>query len=739
MRIVILFLVLHFSLIIYAQDFNNYTPILSDGSIPDDFLGRTSDKVESDRNKIGKDEKSSTRRLKNEYLLVSNYNIDQILSSGLVSFNDPLAEYVGKVADKILEKDPELRSELRFYTLRSTEVNAYATNKGIILVSTGLLAELKNEAQLAFILSHEIIHYRNKHNIEGYVEQSQIIRGKGDYRGTSRDDRISSVISYSHEQEKEADEQGFRDYYEKSGYSLEDATGVCDVLLYSYLPIEELAFNKDFFETENLKFPDEYVLKEIDPITAIEDYDDSKSSHPNIKKRREYIHRKVELSEVKQGRHFMVSEEEFYRVRKIARFELCSIYLTWRRYGEAIYNSFVLLRDDPNSKYLRSIIGTSLYALAKYTNLRSQNKVLTKYTKVEGNSQPLYYFLGELQKRELNILALHYLWRLKTDFPEDVYIEAITKDAFRELVFEHNASPDEFRVSSIEEFTELTDEEVTKLDKYEKIKYMKKLERIKKGSNTVDGAFAEFIEKKDFLAAFYELAEEWDSANTVKDHKTELKIKKQADKQIKREKNHGKRLGIDKIVIVNPYYENTDERRKNSVRYVASEENEIRYIDRLHSIAGKTGLEIEVLDSRNFSSNDVTKFNDYSQINNWLYEEVMHEQGIINSSRKAADRLAKKYGTKYFAWTFVHRARDTKESDIAYFFLYSITLYGLPVGLYYLIKPANHFYYTLYLVDIEKGEPVLEISHYLNESDNRDILNSYIYDAFYQIKTKKRK
>lgn len=43
----------------------------------------------------------------------------------------------------------------------------------------GLLAQLENEAQLAFILCHEIVHVEQNHNLEIFLEAKNIQRNIG--------------------------------------------------------------------------------------------------------------------------------------------------------------------------------------------------------------------------------------------------------------------------------------------------------------------------------------------------------------------------------------------------------------------------------------------------------------------------------------------------------------------------------------------------------------------------------
>jgi len=84
-----------------------------------------------------------------------------LLLSGDKLFNDPLTIYVNKVADELLKNEPELRKKIKIYVTKSSDVNAHAFDKGFIFINVGLLAQLENEAQLAFILSHEINQIKN--------------------------------------------------------------------------------------------------------------------------------------------------------------------------------------------------------------------------------------------------------------------------------------------------------------------------------------------------------------------------------------------------------------------------------------------------------------------------------------------------------------------------------------------------------------------------------------------------
>ncbi len=53
--------------------------------------------------------------------------------------------------------------EFRFFVVEEPSINASALPDGTVLVNTGLLAAVENEAQLAFVLSHEVAHVLQAH------------------------------------------------------------------------------------------------------------------------------------------------------------------------------------------------------------------------------------------------------------------------------------------------------------------------------------------------------------------------------------------------------------------------------------------------------------------------------------------------------------------------------------------------------------------------------------------------
>ncbi len=85
--------------------------------------------------------------------------------------NLELQTYITKVGYKVipryqkdLAKDDPAKITFRFMVIEDESFNAYALPDGSIFVHTGLLKQIKNEAQLAGILGHEIAHVTHEHS-----------------------------------------------------------------------------------------------------------------------------------------------------------------------------------------------------------------------------------------------------------------------------------------------------------------------------------------------------------------------------------------------------------------------------------------------------------------------------------------------------------------------------------------------------------------------------------------------
>ncbi|MGD1845169.1 MAG: M48 family metallopeptidase [Salibacteraceae bacterium] len=733
--------------VLLAQDFDNYQPLQSTGEIPKAFRTLSGDKYQKDRGQIDQNQSRVLRKTKEDFYLKSNFLVDEILLSGKVLFNDPVTTYVNKVADEILKDDPELREDLQIYVVKSPIVNAFTTNNGIVLVNLGLLAQLENEAQLAFVLSHEFVHYKNNHVINSYVENTKIERGQGGYQRTTFDDKLLAKSKYSKELEFEADREGLDAYLETS-YDLEAVNGVFDVLQYSYLPYDDVEFKKDFLSTPYFDFPEDYYLEEITPISGEEDYDDSKSTHPNTRKRRKAVNRELNETSNEEREVFLVSEIEFLSVQQLARFEMVRLYLLDRDYANSLYTAYLLLQNNPNNSYLRKAVVKSLYGMAKYKNAGLLSDVLAKHTRIEGESQQLNFLMQQLSGQEMTLLAMIHAWNLYLEFPEDAYLKAASEDLMNELVFEYDVQPKDFskKPKMAEEKKEsaidsLASKDPSELTKYEKIKLKKQKTNLEEEKNFMHYSLAGLFQNKKFANAFDETVEDFKEKNDRENVSTQVAAQEFLDAYNEERLNRrkGLALGIKNIVIVDPVYKKVDQRKRDAVKYLKSEEGQQAYVSTIERNADLAKLDVSLLDTKAFRADDVELFNDFAALNDWVGERFDHEDlDFVVSDHNRMMELTEKYGTDYFAWTGVVAMRERKAYAALYVCLGAMTIYGLPFALAYAAVPEYDTFFYFMLFDVPNGEAVMVERIYIDGKDRLDMMNSFVYDAFFQVKHKRK-
>ena len=191
----------------------------SRGPVPADLKMSVQQLYDTD---VQRAEQYAGRRVRDrQQLLEASYRINKMLAGGHIVYGDSISLLAARIADTLLKDYPQLRSELRFYTVTSPVVNAFTTPQGMIFINAGLVAQLENEAQLAFIIAHEIIHYYRAHGMETLVgdkKKKADKKKKGD-KDPDLDDEAEQAGDFmrlharSREMENEADSLGIALFY----------------------------------------------------------------------------------------------------------------------------------------------------------------------------------------------------------------------------------------------------------------------------------------------------------------------------------------------------------------------------------------------------------------------------------------------------------------------------------------------------------------------------------------------
>ncbi len=746
----------------------NYVTVKPNGEIPEDLCTQFTQAYKSEKDELIK--QNSTQRqhvtkTKDKFLQESNYFINRILLSGKVLYNTPLNTYIDNIVDKILVNEPDLRKQIRVYILKTPTVNASATDKGILFVNLGLIAQSGSESQLAFILSHELIHYIKKHSMDLYLEKDKISRENKGFKSSSLSEVLYKTHYRSREMENEADEKGFNDYFSKCNFDLNQATEIYDVLQYAYLPFDEIAFNPTFLSDSLFIFPAKYLPEIINPIKARDDYDDENSTHPNLKKRREQMQQRLDGIN-NQGKLINPQGESYFNaIRDMARFECLRLYTIEQNYSLSFYNAWLMKEKYPENMFLDQVISASLYGMVKYKNRDNISNVLPSEKKSEGEIHAVVSLFKNIKKNELNALALRYVWKAQQKHPNDPYLKNIKNDLFKELIWKNKAKLSTF--VNTPQIRKPGDSLLVDIPTTENIQKqsskVRNIEKKKKKQSTDDFytyIFANLINDKNFINDFklatemlenkknkeqedisklskkeQENYEEYDGEDDVADDVDDL-----ADMEYSRKnKNYGCKLGIDTILSYNPFYMKFDYRKSQNIKFFDTETSQLNFIELMKKNAKRTGLKMEMIVPSEFKNQGTALYNKHLLLNDWTDEFSNWE---INGDRvlflsEEIKPVIDEYNTKYLNISGVISAKASSIDNRAF----SMLLYGAlspvmwPMTVQYFARPAFKTIYYNGLIDMETGKAVFINSSVIEMSDNNAYLNSRIYDTFNQIKT----
>ena len=720
MRSVVLFLFFYliFVALVQAQLLHDYHPLSSSGKIPEEFLVSSTSKYEYQRKKIQGIAEKFERNARDRFYLESNFYIDALMLSGKVLFNDPIGKYINRVADEVLKAQPRLRKQLRFYVVKSPGVNAFSSERGSIFINLGLITRLENEAQLAFILSHEIIHYTQRHAIDSYVAAQYVDDERGAYRQASRYEKMLIKSHYSREQEIEADEGGFK-LFSQTVYAKTEAITALNMLQKARQPYGKLKagvpqfLNTYLSEKDYERMTDALLINpsykmdtQVDTsmvsrkVSTIKtDHQDTLESHPNLAKRALLIQLKLDTLAT-SGKYFTLTKRQFLRAREMARFELCQLFLTQTAYKDALYQVHLLLPIYEDELYLKQSMAKALYGLAKYHLAGKAPKLFLDYHQLSREEGRLLKQIQTLAPPTLALIALTYCWELYLKAPENEYLPYLIKDLMRGLL------------------------------------------KLPSESETIDAQSAwikktlKQLNQEEAFSSLYEICQQELIQLTE-----QIAFQQRAKRRPRRRHQKTYKLGIDTLVIFGPIYYRIDKRKKhdNPLQFVASEQQQARFYDLIRTSARKLALKLYLLDSRSLRERDpAAHFNDIARMYAWHEELLRHEDmQIICSNYDQVLPLIEQFGTPYFAHMGAFSMRTNFNFTKLLVAIPTLAAPAVwPIFVYLAVQPNEASFFYTWVYDLKAHTAVMRQYNRMKMKTNETVLQSNIYYNLWQIQRK---
>ncbi len=363
--------------------------------------------------------------------------------SGSSPITDPgVNDYLQTIVQKIISSNVELKSmDVRVVFSRDWWPNAYSMGDGTIAINAGLYIFLKNEAELAFVISHELAHYYLGHTekaIQAYVEKINSKQYQTDLKRISRQgysvnkqlgDLMKTMIfdtrRHGRDNESDADEYALR-FMKNTGYdcnaiktTLQTLDNIDDATYFAKVPNIETELNFSGFP-----FKQSWISKQSSIFSSLSDEDspesiqekDSLKTHPDCKKR-------ILLFEAswkdngEKGNSFLINEKKFNDLKRQLFYEIMEYAYHEDDLSRNLYYSLMILENEPNNEYaIYSVVRcfNRLWDLQKKHQLRQAIEKEDKFFPAEYN----------LLLRMLDRLSLDEIVSLNVAFVSE-YEEAI--------------------------------------------------------------------------------------------------------------------------------------------------------------------------------------------------------------------------------------------------------------------------------------------------------------------------
>lgn len=729
---------------VFGQDrFDNYAPLQSKGPVPEDFSIATSQKI---RNAQGERRDGLTSKQQKVFVEQVNYSIDELLKSGLVTYGDEVSTYIQMIGDRLTAGEPDLAGQLRFYTLNTNEANAFSTDQGMVFVTTGLIAQMTNEAQLAFVLAHEIVHYQEEHVLDLYDYVTDNNRSLSYY------EKVRFFSKYSRDNEFEADKLGVK-LYHKAGYASSEITKTFDVLIYSYLPFEEFPLRKDYFNTKELYVPEKAFGKRKNDITARQTYNDRFTTHPNVAKRIEALEKEI-AAYADWGTVLNYPERSFTEVRAICRFESLLNQVYDNKATDALYSIYVLEQDYPDSRFLGLCKAQIWLELMKdrsramdynpFTAFRTLQ--IPDYSSYEGEISVLDRFLTDLPDEGKVALGLRFIHDIYRKDTSDALIGRMWQKAIEMAAMHSDFDPDRFsklnftdaiaklEAARLAEKADTTGTVSQRWDKYETIKNQR-------SGLTID---AGIDSSKFYLYGIADLLSDslFNRQLAACQQKQKEKERKEEDQfaltdeeifnieQVEYEDRL--HLGLDSVLFVNPLV--TEYRGYDRIDFPKSDKLEQTLLEAVRRMSTDRGIAVTYLDRTQLQSMTTQQYNDMALVMRTVEKGIeTSEPDVFMIDLERLDSLKLVYGSsKVMMMTLDHAYNNhiTPGLAVVYTVLFPLGAVYFPIAL----LTAHTTQMNVYVMDLEKGTLLVNEGFYSQDPASRKLIEARLHSVFNQFK-----
>ena len=348
-------------------------------------------------------------------------------------FNDSVSLYFKNIFQEIKKGNPTLPlNNLEFFVSRNYSPNALTSLDGTIAFNLSLVANCQNESQIAFVICHELAHYKFKHpelSVKKmfdllYSKQSQkqmkeIARSEFDAYDKAEKYLKNAVYNnrkHGREYEEQADSLALQ-LLLNTRYDAKEA--VQSLLMLD--KIDSLTYESNveldkFFDSPQYKFKkswldeEETMFKKGKRVFDNKADEDSVKTHPSCKKRAVLLEGYLKNVGAKSGAKNLQSPEMFKNLAEKAEFETLISAYDFNNVDYCLFQTLKSLQNRPDNVFLKALIAQCLNDIYD----AQKEHTLAKIVSIPKGDQSTKYatflrFLNNMSLSEIAAVNFYYL------------------------------------------------------------------------------------------------------------------------------------------------------------------------------------------------------------------------------------------------------------------------------------------------------------------------------------------
>lgn len=310
--------------------------------------------------------------------------LERLFATNAIVYDSGLYAYIQHIFEQIKESNPDLVPlKLRFYVSNSPIPNAFSLGNGTFIINLALLRRLDNEAQLAFVLCHELGHYYLEHSNQQAVEAYHLKQSKAYQK------EVKSILRQRYGKYESVKDFLKKGLYHQMTYSRQqeqeaDSIGLCFLLKTPYNPHQSIAALNQFDRMDSYKYKEKIAYKEklsfegfpfktrwLEQETTLfggqvidngDLHADSVKSHPDIDKRVALLAQELHAAGARPLNNFVQDSLYYTKLEKQLDYAFINSWVFYQDYARALFFTLKQLESDSGNMTLL-VTASSLFKL----------------------------------------------------------------------------------------------------------------------------------------------------------------------------------------------------------------------------------------------------------------------------------------------------------------------------------------------------------------------------------------